>query len=58
MVAWFGYTIILSPILEKMKILDVCFLIFVFIHIECNNSILMHLIVRKLLGLVVFLDVL
>jgi hypothetical protein len=40
------------------EILDVCFLILTLIHIECNNSILMHLIVRKLPGFVVFLDVL
>lgn len=42
----------------KDEILDVCFLILALIHIECDNSILMHLIVRKLLGFVVFLDVL
>jgi len=40
------------------EILDVCFLISTLIHIECDKSILMHLIVRKLPGLAVFLDVL
>jgi hypothetical protein len=42
----------------EYEILDVCFFILTLIHIECGNSILMHLIIRKLLGFVVFLDVL
>lgn len=40
------------------EILDVCFIILTLIHIECDNSILMHLIVKKLPRLAVFLDVL